>query len=229
MTKIALDKLMMPLGFDMPPSSSCFYWSLFQYSRPTSDAIDIDFFLFVHGLYYAEYPEDGTLLVLMILAVSDGKGRLIEATPLVATTNYPFLNKIADYSACPLSALLELELDRLVRSTIIPAPNVAIVSLPSSKESTMTLASSSVEFFLKDGPPSFAATSEQPSQEHNEEWVNSMVDMEDKEMVDAASSKSVEVLMQGICHTPPRQKREARQERESSQHIVVYIEKLKHA
>ncbi|GJY29410.1 putative ribonuclease H-like domain-containing protein [Tanacetum coccineum] len=31
------------------------------------------------------------------------------------------------------------------------------------------------------------------------------------------------------CHIPPRRKREARQERESSQHIGVYIEKLKHA
>ncbi|GKA17832.1 hypothetical protein Tco_0697669 [Tanacetum coccineum] len=179
---------------------------------------------------------DGTLLVLMILAVSNGKfptpgemGRLIEATPLVATTNYPFLNKIADYSACPLSALLELEPDRLVRLTAVPAPNVAIVSLPSPKESTMTLASSLVELFLKDGPPYSAAAIEQPSQEHNEEWVNSMVDIEDEEMVDAASSKSVEVLVQGICHTPPRRKREALQERESSQHNIVYIEKLKHA
>nr|GEV64295.1 zinc knuckle CX2CX4HX4C [Tanacetum cinerariifolium] len=31
------------------------------------------------------------------------------------------------------------------------------------------------------------------------------------------------------CHTPPRRKRETRRERESSQHIGVYIEKLKHA
>nr|GEX09680.1 UBN2 domain-containing protein [Tanacetum cinerariifolium] len=32
-----------------------------------------------------------------------------------------------------------------------------------------------------------------------------------------------------LCHTPPRRKYEARRERESSQHIGVYIEKLKHA
>ncbi|GJZ24366.1 hypothetical protein Tco_0561825 [Tanacetum coccineum] len=30
------------------------------------------------------------------------------------------------------------------------------------------------------------------------------------------------------CHTPPRRKREAQRERESSQHIDVYIEKIKH-
>nr|GEY21373.1 retrotransposon protein, putative, Ty1-copia subclass [Tanacetum cinerariifolium] len=32
-----------------------------------------------------------------------------------------------------------------------------------------------------------------------------------------------------MCHTPPRRKREARRERESSQHIGIYIEKIKHA
>ncbi|GJU45041.1 hypothetical protein Tco_1202307 [Tanacetum coccineum] len=36
-------------------------------------------------------------------------------------------------------------------------------------------------------------------------------------------------LLDDRCHIPPRRKREARRERESSQHIGVYIEELKHA
>ncbi|GJW90620.1 hypothetical protein Tco_0168173 [Tanacetum coccineum] len=37
------------------------------------------------------------------------QGRLVEATPLVATTDYPFLKKISDHAAHSLSVVLNLE------------------------------------------------------------------------------------------------------------------------
>ncbi|GJZ76435.1 hypothetical protein Tco_0641107 [Tanacetum coccineum] len=132
--------------------------------------------------------------------VPGAQGRLIEATPLVATTAYLFLNNIADHSARPLYALLELKPDKLTRLTVVLAPPVAGVSPLSLKESTVTLDSSSVELFLKDVPPSSIAATEQPPQEHNEEWLDVMVDTTDEEMVDATSDKSAEVLVQGIIH-----------------------------
>nr|GFB53006.1 hypothetical protein [Tanacetum cinerariifolium] len=89
------------------------------------------------------------------------QGRLIEATPLVATTDYPFLNMLVDHSDRPLSALLKLEPDRRARLAAVPTLNVVGVSPPSLKESTVTLASSSVELFLKDDFPFSAAATEQ--------------------------------------------------------------------
>nr|GFA38021.1 hypothetical protein [Tanacetum cinerariifolium] len=100
---------------------------------------------------------------------------------------------IDDYSTRPLSALLELEPDRLARPAAVPAPKVVGGSPPSLKELTVTLASFLVELFPKDGPPSSAAAAtEQPSQERNEEWLNAMIDTTDEEMVDVASGKPVE-------------------------------------
>ncbi|GJR52527.1 hypothetical protein Tco_1403048 [Tanacetum coccineum] len=94
---------------------------------------------------------------------------------------------IDDYSARPLFALLELEPDTLARLAVVLAPKVVGVSPSSLKESTVTLASSLVKLFPKDAPPSFATATEQPSQEHNEEWLNAMVDTADEDMVDVAS------------------------------------------
>nr|GEV35770.1 hypothetical protein [Tanacetum cinerariifolium] len=93
------------------------------------------------------------------------QGRLIEATRLVATNDYPFLNKVVNHSAYALFTLLELEPDKLTRLTVVPAPLVVGVSPPSLKESTMTLASSSVKLFLKDVHPSSNAATKHPPQE----------------------------------------------------------------
>ncbi|GJT18571.1 hypothetical protein Tco_0877277 [Tanacetum coccineum] len=56
---------------------------------------------------------------LLSLATS---GRLLRATPLIATMDYPFLNKIVDHSAHPLSVLLELEPEKLARPAPVSAP-----------------------------------------------------------------------------------------------------------
>nr|GEV89551.1 hypothetical protein [Tanacetum cinerariifolium] len=127
--------------------------------------------------------------------------RLIDATPIVATKYYPFLNMIVDYSAHPLCILLELEPEKLVRPATVPAPKVASVSPSSLRESTVTPAFSSMKFLLNDAPTSSAgAVIEQPPQEKNEEWVNAMIDTSDEEMVDAVAGKSAKVLVQGVVH-----------------------------
>ncbi|GJW39569.1 hypothetical protein Tco_0065414, partial [Tanacetum coccineum] len=117
--------------------------------------------------------------------------RMVEATPLVVTTDYPFLKKIIDHSASPLSVLVKLEPDRLARPATVPALRVIGVSPPSMKESTVIPAPSSMELYSKDAPYSSTATIEQ-----NEEWLNDIVDTTDAKMADVAFDKSMEVLVQ---------------------------------
>nr|GEY58550.1 hypothetical protein [Tanacetum cinerariifolium] len=64
-------------------------------------------------------------------------GRLIKVTPLIATTDYLFLNKVANYSAHPMSAIMELEPDRLACTAVVPTPKVVGVSPLLLKELTV--------------------------------------------------------------------------------------------
>ncbi|GJT16454.1 hypothetical protein Tco_0875160 [Tanacetum coccineum] len=73
------------------------------------------------------------------------QGRLAEMSPLVAQTDYAFLNKISKLAAEPLSIILQLETEKLVRPANIPASRDARVSPPIVKESTVTSASKSLE------------------------------------------------------------------------------------
>nr|GFB20816.1 hypothetical protein [Tanacetum cinerariifolium] len=72
-------------------------------------------------------------------------GRLAEASPLVAQTDYAFLNKIFEYAAEPLSVILQLEPKKFVRLANIPTSRDAHVSPPIVMESTVTPASESLE------------------------------------------------------------------------------------
>nr|GEY10586.1 hypothetical protein [Tanacetum cinerariifolium] len=99
-------------------------------------------------------------------------GRLVEATPLVATTDYPFLNKVADHSTHPLYAIVDLEPDKMAHPAIVLAPMGAGVYPP----------------LLKD------------ASEQNEEWLSAMVDTTNEEMVDAAFDKPVEVFVHDVIH-----------------------------
>ncbi|GJY72884.1 hypothetical protein Tco_0477315 [Tanacetum coccineum] len=56
--------------------------------------------------------------------VPRAQGRLLKATPLVATVDYPILDKIVDHFTHPLSVLIELGLKRLACLAPIPAPKV---------------------------------------------------------------------------------------------------------
>ncbi|GJS30857.1 hypothetical protein Tco_0491477 [Tanacetum coccineum] len=76
-----------------------------------------------------------------------------------------------------------------------------IPSLPLTKELTVTLASSSLEFLSNVVHSSFvAAVVEQPSTKQNEEWVCAMVDISDTEMADGAVNESTEIFVEGVAH-----------------------------
>ncbi|GJX66729.1 hypothetical protein Tco_0301072 [Tanacetum coccineum] len=76
--------------------------------------------------------------------VPGAQGRLVKATPFVTTTEYSFLKKIVDHAAHPLSVLLQLESRMLARSKVVPALKATRVSPPLTRESTVTLVSSSL-------------------------------------------------------------------------------------
>nr|GFB65202.1 hypothetical protein [Tanacetum cinerariifolium] len=80
---------------------------------------------------------------LLSLAASAGF-ELAKASPLVTQTDYTFLNKISKYAAEPLSVILQLESEKLVRLANIPIPRDTCVS-PIAKESTVTPISKSLE------------------------------------------------------------------------------------
>ncbi|GJV12861.1 hypothetical protein Tco_1354402 [Tanacetum coccineum] len=77
------------------------------------------------------------------------QSRLIEATLLVATTDYPFLNKVVAHSTQPLFDIVDLKPDRLSCLAVVPTPRAVGVSPPVPMELTITPAPSSVELFSK--------------------------------------------------------------------------------
>ncbi|GJY29770.1 hypothetical protein Tco_0405537 [Tanacetum coccineum] len=83
--------------------------------------------------------------------VPGAQGRLVEASPLVAQTNYAFLNKIFEHAAEPLSVILQLEPEKLARPANAPALRDARVSPLVVKESTMTPAFASLELPSNNG------------------------------------------------------------------------------
>ncbi|GKD15616.1 hypothetical protein Tco_1200023 [Tanacetum coccineum] len=60
----------------------------------------------------------------------DASDRLVEASPLVAQTDYAFLNKILEYAAEPLSVILQLEPEKLARSANVPLQGMLVFLLP---------------------------------------------------------------------------------------------------
>ncbi|GJU86530.1 60S ribosomal protein L11 [Tanacetum coccineum] len=128
-----------------------------------------EFASFFQGAW-TEYDRTQEQLAVALKKISHfvpgAQGKLAEATPLVATTDYPFLNKVAAHSVQPLPVIIDLELDRLVCPAVVPAPRAAGVSPPFTKELIVTHAPSLVELFSKDASPSYTTTSEQ-----NKEWL----------------------------------------------------------
>ncbi|GJT94129.1 gypsy type transposase [Tanacetum coccineum] len=112
--------------------------------------------------------------------------RLAKASTLVATTNYPFLNKISDYATHPLSAILQLESKKLAHPKSVPTSQDTCVSPHMTKESTVIHVSSSLELPPNDAPSSSIAPLGQ-----NEEWINAMVDVSSNEMADGAANDKV--------------------------------------
>ncbi|GJY47500.1 hypothetical protein Tco_0436563 [Tanacetum coccineum] len=90
----------------------------------------------------------------MVNFMPGAQERLAEASPLVAQTDYAFLNKISKHDVEPLSVILQLELEKLV------SPHVV-------KELNVTPASKSLELSAN-----VDLTTSVVASEHNEEMVN---------------------------------------------------------
>ncbi|GKA51613.1 hypothetical protein Tco_0744809 [Tanacetum coccineum] len=102
---------------------------------------------------------------LLSLAASAGFERGLRKAcrsfPLVAQSDYAFLNKISMYAAEPLSVILQLEPEKLVCSANVPIPRDTRVSPPIAKESTMKPVSKSLELSANVVSASFAIALEQ--------------------------------------------------------------------
>ncbi|GJZ26591.1 hypothetical protein Tco_0570844 [Tanacetum coccineum] len=70
--------------------------------------------------------------------VPGAHGRLVKASPLMAMTDYPFFNKVSDCASHPLSAILQLEPEKLARSHDVSNLKDTRVSPPIAKESIVT-------------------------------------------------------------------------------------------
>ncbi|GJX96776.1 hypothetical protein Tco_0352574 [Tanacetum coccineum] len=117
-------------------------------------------------------PEVNSFLWMLVLDLS--VDRLAEASPLVAQTDYAFLNKIFKHDAEPLSVILQLEPGKLVCPANVPTPRDARVSPPVAKESTVTPVSKSLELSAN-----FDLTASVVASEHNEEMVSMSVVFDD--------------------------------------------------
>ncbi|GKE14048.1 hypothetical protein Tco_1421625 [Tanacetum coccineum] len=60
----------------------------------------------------------------MVNFMPGAQERLAEASPLVAQTDYAFLNKISKHDVEPLSVILQLELEKLVSPHVVKELNV---------------------------------------------------------------------------------------------------------
>ncbi|GKD14903.1 hypothetical protein Tco_1199310 [Tanacetum coccineum] len=115
----------------------------------------------------------------------------------MAMTDYPFFNKVSDCASHPLSAILQLEPEKLACSHDVSNPKDTRVSPPIAKESIVTPVCSSLGFPSNDVPFSSATALGQ-----NEEWVNVMVDTSYNEMADGVvNDKPRNVFLHGVSHT----------------------------
>ncbi|GJT48411.1 hypothetical protein Tco_0974568 [Tanacetum coccineum] len=101
---------------------------------------------------------------------------------------------ISEHATEPLSVILQLELEKLVRPANVPIPRGTRVSPPIAKESTVTPVSESLELSAN-----VNFTASVVASEHNEGMVNVEVDGSDPKMTDdTAAVKSGHAFAQGI-------------------------------
>nr|GEW98685.1 hypothetical protein [Tanacetum cinerariifolium] len=119
---------------------------------------------FEHGLIMHRKKDEFVVVLKKMVNFMPGvHDRLAEASPLVAQTDYAFLNKISEHAVEPLLVILQLKPKKLVHSANILTPRDARVSPPIAKESTVTPASKSLEL------------SANVASEHNEEMGMSVI------------------------------------------------------
>nr|GEX25885.1 hypothetical protein [Tanacetum cinerariifolium] len=143
---------------------------------------------FEHGLImHRKKDEFAVVLKKMVNFMPGVHDRLAEASPLIAQTDYAFLNKISKHAAEPLLVILQLKPEKLVHPANVLTPRDARVSPPIAKESTVTPASKSLEL------------SANVASEHNEEMVSAEVDGSDPHMTDdTITAKSGHAFVQGM-------------------------------
>ncbi|GJW68022.1 hypothetical protein Tco_0122446 [Tanacetum coccineum] len=144
---------------------------------------------------FVEFKDEfAAVLKKMVNFMPGAQNMLAEASPLVAQTDYAFLNKISEHVAKPLSVILQLELEKLVRPANVPTPRDAYVSSLVTHESTMTPTSKSLELSAN-----VDLTASVVASEHNEEMLSVEVDGSDPKMTDdTITSKSGHAFVQGM-------------------------------
>nr|GFC63619.1 hypothetical protein [Tanacetum cinerariifolium] len=73
--------------------------------------------------------EFAVVLKKMVNFMPGTHDRLVEASPLVAQTDYAFLNKISEHSTKPLSVILQLEPKKIVHPANVPSPSMSVFLL----------------------------------------------------------------------------------------------------
>nr|GEZ51611.1 hypothetical protein [Tanacetum cinerariifolium] len=113
---------------------------------------------FERGLSMHQTQEEFAAILNKIFHfVPDAQGRLAEASLLVAQTDYPLLKKIFNHATDPLSAILQLEPEKLARLGGVPASKDTHVSPLIVMESIVTSDSASLELVSTNAPFSYAA------------------------------------------------------------------------
>ncbi|GJY38116.1 hypothetical protein Tco_0424480 [Tanacetum coccineum] len=130
----------------------------------------------------------------MVNFMPGAQERLVEASLLVARTDYAFLNKISEYASEPLSVILQLEPEKLVRLANVPFPRDTCVSPPVANNSTVMHVSKSLELSTN-----VAFIPSNVASEQSEEMVNAEVDESDPKITDdTITAKSGHAFMQGM-------------------------------
>ncbi|GKC93596.1 hypothetical protein Tco_1159038 [Tanacetum coccineum] len=131
--------------------------------------------------------KDEFVVVLKKMAnfMPGAQDRLAKAFPLVAQTDYAFLNKISEHATETLSVILKLEPEKLACPANVPTLRDARVSPPIAMESTVTPAFGSLELSANVVLAPSGVASEQ-----NEEWGTSHV-LDDVAKVTVVGSERV--------------------------------------
>ncbi|GJT23139.1 hypothetical protein Tco_0893076 [Tanacetum coccineum] len=130
----------------------------------------------------------------MVNFMPGAQDRLAEASPIIVQTDYVFLNKISEHATEPLSVILQLEPEKLVRPANVPIPRGTRISHLIAKELTVTPVSKSLKLSANVNFTAFTVASKR-----NEEMVNAEVDGSDPKMIDVtATVKSGHAFVQGI-------------------------------
>ncbi|GKD05662.1 hypothetical protein Tco_1180636 [Tanacetum coccineum] len=120
----------------------------------------------------------------MVNFMPGAQDRLAEASPIIVQTDYVFLNKISEHATEPLSVILQLEPEKLVRPANVPIPRGTRISHLIAKELTVTPVSKSLKLSANVNFTAFTVASK-----HNEEMGISVALDDVAELVEVGSGR----------------------------------------